>query len=111
MNNCDAASNRVTYSHEQGDYQNTPEQTDGSESFPSQHGDNHFALCAGCDCVCDAHETNHTPNGAGPFCLECWQSLIDPDQTLLVEKCLADAEENIDRLKAETDPITTSAGF
>ena len=35
-------------------------------------------VCVVCDCVDD--EYFQTPAGIGPFCSECWESLIDPDQ-------------------------------
>jgi hypothetical protein len=47
--------------------------------------------CVACDCVDD--DQYYTPEGNGPFCGECWQALIDPDQTLLVEKRLGQTED------------------
>jgi len=44
-------------------------------------------VCVACDCVDD--EYFQTPAGAGPFCCECWESLCDPDQALLLEKRVA----------------------
>jgi hypothetical protein len=35
--------------------------------------------------------------------LKCWQSLTDPDQTLLLEKRLEASEAEIERLRAELD--------
>jgi hypothetical protein len=44
-------------------------------------------VCVACDCVDD--EYFQTPAGAGRFCGECWESLCDPDQALLLERRVA----------------------
>jgi hypothetical protein len=54
-------------------------------------------LCVACDCVDDNHY--YTPGGEGPFCGECWESLNDPDQSLLVEKRLAQTEDLLEELQ------------
>ena len=54
-------------------------------------------VCAACDCVID--EYFQTAAGAGPFCAECWQSLTDPDQSLLLEKRVAAYEVEAERFK------------
>ena len=54
-------------------------------------------VCVGCDCVDD--EYFQTPAGIGPFCRECWESLIDPDQSLLLEKRVAAYEVEVERLR------------
>ena len=54
-------------------------------------------VCSACDCVDD--EYFQTPTGAGPFCGECWESLCDPDQALLLEKRVAAYEVEVERLK------------
>ena len=46
-------------------------------------------VCAGCDYVIDTIDCHYTPAGAGPFCSDCWESLNDPDQMLLLEKRLS----------------------
>jgi hypothetical protein len=53
-------------------------------------------VCVACDCWGLAH---YTPIGAGPFSGECWESLIDPDQALLLEKRVAAYELQVKRLK------------
>jgi hypothetical protein len=45
-----------------------------------------------------------TRAGAGPFCDDCWKALNDPDQALLTEKRLAQAEAEIERLRAQGAP-------
>ena len=60
-----------------------------------------FTPCIACDCVDD--DLYYSPQGAGPFCPDCWQSLTDPDQTLLLEKRLEASETQIERLKTELD--------
>jgi hypothetical protein len=37
-----------------------------------------------------------TVKGKGPFCLECFESLCDPDQALLLEERLAKYEREIE---------------
>jgi recombinational DNA repair protein (RecF pathway) len=64
-------------------------------------------LCAACDCV-DQY-MYFTPAGAGPFCQECWEALNDPDQALMTEKRLAEAEAEIERLKRVIE-ISNRAG-
>ena len=54
-------------------------------------------VCVACDCVDD--EYFQTPAGAGPFCGECWESLCDPDQALLLEKRVAAYEVEVERLR------------
>jgi hypothetical protein len=54
-------------------------------------------VCVACDCV--DNEYFQTPAGIGPFCGECWESLIDPDQSLLLEKRVAAYEVEVQRLK------------
>ena len=63
--------------------------------IPSPCGE---CLCVACDCV-DLGGF-YTPAGAGPFCSERWEALNDPDQALLTEKRLAEAEEAIEELTA-----------
>jgi hypothetical protein len=41
----------------------------------------------------------YTPLGAGPFCSECWEALRDPEQALLNEKRLDEAERKIEELR------------
>jgi hypothetical protein len=53
--------------------------------------------CVACDCV--DNEYFQTPAGIGLFCGECWESLIDPDQSLLLEKRVAAYEVEVERLK------------
>jgi hypothetical protein len=53
-------------------------------------------VCIGCDCWGVAH---YTPQGKGPFCDECWESLTDPDQSLLLEKRVAACEVEVERIK------------
>jgi hypothetical protein len=47
-------------------------------------------VCVSCDCVDDDYY--YTLEGAGPFCGECWASLTDADQSLLLEKRLEQYE-------------------
>ena len=54
-------------------------------------------VCVACDCVDD--EYFQTPAGTGPFCGERWESLIDPDQLLLLEKRAAAYEVEVERLR------------
>jgi hypothetical protein len=54
--------------------------------------------CVACDCVDD--DQYYTPGGDGPFCGECWQSLTDPDQSLLLEKRLGQTEDLVVRLQS-----------
>jgi recombinational DNA repair protein (RecF pathway) len=54
--------------------------------------------CVACDCVDD--NQYHSPAGAGPFCSECWQSLTDADQSLLLEKRLEQTEELVETLRS-----------
>jgi hypothetical protein len=54
-------------------------------------------VCVACDCVDD--EYFQTPAGIGPFCGECCASLIDPDQSLLLEKRVAAYEVQAERLR------------
>ena len=54
------------------------------------------APCVACDCVDD--ELHYTAAGAGPFCGECWVSVNDPDQALLVEKRLELTEQRVEEL-------------
>jgi hypothetical protein len=56
-------------------------------------------VCAMCDCHHDVEDSYFSLNGAGPFCNECWQSLTDADQSLLLDKRLADAEDKIEELQ------------
>jgi hypothetical protein len=59
-------------------------------------------VCVACDCVCDPADIMYfSLNAAGPFCDECWQSLSDPDQALVTEKRLEEAEARIEELEAE----------
>ena len=58
-------------------------------------------VCVACDCVSDPEDMYFSLNAAGPFCDECWQSLSDPDQSLLIEKRLEEAEARIEELEAE----------
>jgi hypothetical protein len=53
--------------------------------------------CLTCDCV--GGEYFETSSGVGPFCGECWESLCDPDQALLLEKRVASYEVEVERLK------------
>jgi hypothetical protein len=55
------------------------------------------SACVACDCVDD--EYFHTPASAGPFCGECWESLNDPDQSLLLEKRVAAYEVEVEQLR------------
>ena len=50
--------------------------------------------CVACDCIDD--EYFQTPAGAGPFCGDCWESLNDPDQSLLLEKRVANYELEVE---------------
>ena len=61
-------------------------------------------VCSMCDCCGLAH---YTPMGAGPFCSECWESLCDPDQALLLERRVAAYELEVERLK---DLLTKAGG-
>jgi hypothetical protein len=54
-------------------------------------------VCVVCDCVDD--EYFQTPAGIGPFCSERWESLSDPDQSLLLEKRVAAYEVEVERLR------------
>jgi hypothetical protein len=54
-------------------------------------------VCIACDCWGLAH---YTPQGKGPFCGECWESLCDPDQSLLLEKRVAAYEVEVEELRA-----------
>ena len=54
-------------------------------------------VCVGCDCVDD--EYFQTPAGIGPFCSERWESLSDPDQSLLLEKRVAAYEVEVEHLR------------
>jgi hypothetical protein len=58
-------------------------------------------LCAICDCDHDAEHSWFSSAGAGPFCSECWQSLTDADEALLLDKRLAAAEQKIHELERE----------
>jgi hypothetical protein len=96
--------------YESGDYKSEPEQIEIIQEPENLHIANLHAAdellpevttCAGCNYLCEEQETQCTPKGAGPFCLECWESLIDPGQTLLVEKRLAAAEKNIEQLNIQ----------
>ena len=53
--------------------------------------------CVACECVDD--EYFRTPAGTGPFCGDCWESLCDPDQSLLLEKRVAAYEEEVEHLR------------
>jgi hypothetical protein len=53
--------------------------------------------CVACDCIDDDHY--YSPGGAGPFCGDCWQSLTDADQSLLLEKRLEHTEERVEELQ------------
>jgi hypothetical protein len=53
-------------------------------------------VCIACDCWGLA---DYTPLGKGPFCSECWESLCDPDQALLLEKRVAAYEAEVEELK------------
>ena len=57
--------------------------------------------CAMCDCHHDEQDSYFSLAGAGPFCSECWESLTDADQALLLDKHLAAAEQKIEELQAE----------
>jgi hypothetical protein len=59
---------------------------------------NTIQTCVACDCVDD--QFHFTTQGKGPFCSECWEALNDPDQALLTEECLAEAEKAIETLRA-----------
>jgi hypothetical protein len=54
-------------------------------------------VCIACD---QWDSARYTPLGERPFCSECFESLCDPDQTLLLEKRLAGYELELERLKA-----------
>jgi hypothetical protein len=54
--------------------------------------------CVACDCI-DDHQY-YSPGGAGPFCGDCWQSLTDADQSLLLEKRLEQTEERVEELQS-----------
>ena len=53
--------------------------------------------CAACDAVDDVYR--FTLRGRGPFCQDCWEALNDPDQALVTEERLAQAETEICRLR------------
>jgi hypothetical protein len=55
-------------------------------------------ICIACDCSDDQYF--HTPADAGPFCGECWEALIDPDQSLLLEKRIAAYELEVEALRS-----------
>lgn len=59
--------------------------------------------CIACDCVDD--HTYYSLNGAGPFCRECWESLTDADQTLLLEKRLEKAEQALEERSDQREEI------
>ena len=59
--------------------------------------------CIACDCLDD--DMYYTLDGAGPFCAECWGSLTDPDQTLLLEKRLEKAEQALEERSDQRDEI------
>jgi len=50
------------------------------------------------DCIDD--DQYYSPGGAGPFCGECFQSLTDADQSLLLEKRLEQTEELVEKLRS-----------
>jgi hypothetical protein len=54
--------------------------------------------CVACDCVDE--ELHYTASGAGPFCGECWVSLNDPDQALLIEKRLELTENRLEQIES-----------
>jgi hypothetical protein len=56
-----------------------------------------LTTCIACDCVDE--ELHYTAGGAGPFCGECWGSLNDPDQALLVERRLELTEQRVEELQ------------
>jgi len=62
------------------------------------HMSENFTVCAGCDCVDDDYY--YSLEGGGPFCGECWASLTDADQSLLLEKRLEQYETYHEELKA-----------
>jgi hypothetical protein len=62
------------------------------------HMSENFTLCAACDCVDDDYY--YSLEGAGLFCGECWASLTDADQSLLLEKRLEQYEAYHEELKA-----------
>jgi hypothetical protein len=66
-------------------------------------------LCVSCDCVSDPDDMYYSLGGAGPFCSECWESLNDPDQALLIEKRLEQTEARIEELEAEIERLHTQA--
>lgn len=58
-------------------------------------------ICVACDCVSDPEDMYFSLNCNGPFCAECWDSLSDPDQAILIERRLEQAEARIEQLEAE----------
>jgi hypothetical protein len=58
---------------------------------------NRTQTCVGCDCVDE--DFHFTCAGRGPFCRECWEALNNPDQALLTENRLAEAEAKIEELR------------
>ena len=65
--------------------------------------------CVGCDCVDDYYF--ETPTGAGPFSGECWESLCDPDQALLLEKRVAAYEVEVERLRELLNKAASAVDF
>jgi hypothetical protein len=60
-------------------------------------------VCVACDFVDDF--VYYTHSGAGPFCSECWEALSDPDQALLTEKRLAEAEKVIEAIRTGLEEL------
>ena len=62
-----------------------------------------LTACIACDCLDD--DMYYTLDGAGPFCAEWWESLTDPDQTLLLEKRLEKAEQALEERSDQREEI------
>jgi hypothetical protein len=61
--------------------------------------------CGACDRI--TSHWGYTPAGVGPFCEECWASLVDPDQQLLLEDRLQQSENQIEKLVSEIRRLRT----
>jgi recombinational DNA repair protein (RecF pathway) len=63
-------------------------------------------VCAMCDCHHDVEDSYFSLAGVGPFCSECWESLTDADQALLLDKRLAASEQEIEKLRREIERLS-----